>query len=245
MAKRDLEFLKRIVPHGHVTLDVLLRWFPGLSLSAGRSWIKRLRASHWLESAPLDEHRCYYRLSNKAVVFLRTKHGIRVSRAATRPLKPLRKPERHAFLLYTSHDVVPRPEPYRPAFDSERFPEIAAVVASGKADPLRQKLFYSQGTVVGYFVLDRSHPTFVSDKLLPKVQMLWKWEAFERLCTDGLFALTVVTTSVTRARELTAVINRDAPPFRWEVVVMEEIAALLPRRRNWNLPQTSPQETSQ
>jgi len=241
LSARDVELLMRMVPHGHVTLDVVMRWHPKLSRAAVGSWIKRLRQSGYLESAPLDRYRHYYRLSEKAVAYLRHKRGVRVSRAATRPIKPYRKPEKYAFLLYCSMQGVPSREPYRPGYDSARFPEIAAYIQSGKADPLRQKLFYAAGDEVGYFVLDRGHAAFVQRKLKPKVAAVLKWKPFQALLSSGHFRLTIVTSSDGRKSELEREIKGEPPPFTWEVVVLEEVAAVLPQSTS-NLPQSTSQE---
>ena len=218
---RDTELLVRTARYGHFTIDVVLLWYPQLSRTAAGSWTKRLRQSGYLESAPLDRHRHYYRLSERAVAYLRHKRGVRVSRAATRPLKPYRKPEKYAFLLFCSMPTQPSREPYRPGFDSSRFPEIAAYIESGKADPLRQKLFYAAGADVGFFVLDRGHPAFVERKLKPKVAAVLKWKPFQALLSAGHFRLTIITSSESRKRELEQDIKREPPPFHWEVVVLE------------------------
>lgn len=225
---RDVELLVRTVPHGHVTLDVVLRWYPQLSRSAVGSWIKRLRQAGYLESAPLDRHRYYYRLSERAVAYLRHKRGVRVSRAATRPIKPYRKPEKYAFLLYCAMPAVPSREPYRPGYEGPRFDDVKRFIQSGKADPFRQKLFYAAGEDVGYFILDRGHRAFVQRKLMPKVAAILKWPSFQALLSEGQFRLTIVTCSETRKRELEHDIKCEHPPFPWEVVVLEEITAVLP-----------------
>jgi hypothetical protein len=157
-------------------------------------------------------------------------------------LKPYRKPERHAFLLFTSQACEPARKPFRPGLDAARFSEIGDVVRSGKADPLRQKLFYSAGSCVGYFVLDRGHPVFIRRKLQPKVVSLLRWESFQRLVAEGNFRLTIVTCSESRQQELLAEIQREPPPFPFEVIVLEEIAALLPTRRLDAVPRSLTQE---
>jgi hypothetical protein len=197
---------------------------------AVRSWIKRLRQSGWLVSAPLDERRNYYRLSNRAVKFLRECRGVRVSRAATRALKPNRKPEKHALLLFISGDPESKRQAYRPAFDAARFPDLVEHLATGKADPYRQRLFYQSDLTIGLFALDRGNPDFVQAKLKPQVEALWQQSMFSQIVRDGLFELTVATCSESRKRELEAEMDRCPPGFKWRIVVMEEIAALLPRR---------------
>lgn len=230
LSRRDIEFIARIVPYGHVTLSVMQRWYPHLSQMALRSWVKRLRQSGWLISASLDERRNYYRLTNKSVKYLRQSRGIRVSRAATRPLKPNRKPEKHAWLLFISADAEGKRQAYRPAFDSARFPDLAEHLATGKADPYRQRLFYLSELTIGLFTLDRGNPDFVQAKLKPQVEALWQQSTFSQIVRDGHFELTVATCSESRKRELEAEMDRCPPGFRWQIVVMEEIAALLPRR---------------
>jgi hypothetical protein len=242
LGRRDVEFLMRIVPHGHVTLEIVRQWYPWLSQSAAGSWIKRLRKSGYLESAPLDQRRYYYRLSNKAVLFLRQRRGTRVSRAATRPLKPYRKPEKHAFLVFTSKAHEPPRIPFRPCLDQSRFDDVSAFIQSGKTDPLRQKLFYAAGAMVGYFVLDRGHPAFIKRKLKPKVFSLLRWGSFQRLMAEGNFRLTIVTTSESRRSELEQDIKREPPPFSYEISVLEEIAALLPTRILDRVPQSKAKE---
>jgi len=236
LSKRDRELLIRIVPFGHATVEIIQRWYSWLSIAAVRSWIKRLRQAGWIVSAPLDERRNYYRLSNRAVQYLRNKWGVRVSRATTRPLKPNRKPEKHAWLLFISENPTLGREAYRPAFDSGLFPELAAHLAEGKADPYRQRLFYRAGETIGLFVLDRGHPDFVNAKLKPQVEDLWRQPSFAKVVNAGLFELTVSTSSISRKRELETVINEHPPGFHWQIVVMEEIAALLPRRSSSSPP---------
>lgn len=230
LIERDIEFLKWIAENGAVTLDVAHRKYPHLSRSAAGAWIKRLRQAGWLLSSPLDQHRHQYRLSEKAVSYLRNKCQFKVSRAATRPIKPYRKPERQALLEYCHPAEGPSRLVYRPSRDAELFPELVAHVALGKADPMRQKLFYREGETVGYFVLDRGHPAFIQRKLAPKVVSLLTWKSFERLRSVGLLRLTIVTVSVTRKEELESEIRNEPPPFAWEIVVLAEIAALLPIR---------------
>jgi len=244
LGERDSRLLEEIALYGHITLETLLQRRPELSQSAVGSWLKRLRKSGYLESAPLDQRRYYYRLSHKAVMHLRKRRGVRVSRAATRPLKPYRKPERHAFLLFTSvPSEVPR-KPYRPSLDVARFGEINEVIRSGKADPLRQKLFFACGESVSYFVLDRGHPAFIQRKLKPKVVSLLGWPSFQRLIAEGTFRLTVITCSEGRQQELLAEIQREPPPFPIDVIVLEEVAALFPTRRLNSQPRLPKKETS-
>ena len=95
-SRRDKELFERMVPFGHFTIDVLMRWYPKLTVTAVRSWIKRLRQSGWIVSDPLDERRIYYRLSNRAIEYLKQR-GVRVSRAATRPLKPSSRSQNNVF----------------------------------------------------------------------------------------------------------------------------------------------------
>lgn len=232
--KRNVELLVRVAEYGHVTVELLRLWFPGLSASAAGTWIKRLRKSGWLESAPLDRHSHYYRLSNKAVRYLKQIHGVRVSRAMTRALKPYRKPDKHAFAVFLSTPGEFHRQPFRPFRDSERFPSLAAYVAAGKADPLRQLFFYSVGRSVGLFALDHGSPWFVR-KLRQRVIALITGEhpkaigdSIQKLAAAQQFQLTIATTSASRKAELEAEIRLDPPPFTFEVLVMEEIAALLP-----------------
>lgn len=230
LTRRDFELLKRIAEHGHLTVDVLRFWYPELSKTAASTWVKRLRKSGHLESASLDQRRRYYRLSHLSVMLLRRKAGVRVSRAKARPLKPLRKAEQHAFLLFTaSASDLPR-QVLRPCHDTVRFGDLAELVASGKTDPLRQKLFYCEGETVGYFVLDRGSRSFVTRKVKPKVFAVLKWASFQQLLAAGHFRLTIVTTAASRAEELTTEMKQEAPPFPFEITVLEEIAALLPTR---------------
>jgi hypothetical protein len=227
---RDIEFLKLVVECGAITLDVAQRIHSTMTRSAVGAWIKRLRQGGWLLSSPLDQHRHQYRLSEKAVAFLRNKCQFKVSRAATRPIKPYRKPERQALLEYCHPEEGPTRRLYRPSRDVELFPDVVAHVAQGKADPLRQKLFYREGETIGYLVLDRGHTSFVRQKLPPKVVSLLSWKSFDRLRSAGKLRLTIITVSATRKAELEAEILSEPPPFAWEIVVLAEIAALLPMR---------------
>lgn len=233
---RDTELLKLIARFGLTTLGVVMVWFPQLSRSAAGSQIKRLRQSGYLHSAPLDRHQHYYYLTEKAVAYLRHKLGVRVSRAATRSLTPYRKPEKYAFLRFCSMPAEASRQPYRPGFDAVRFPAIATYIQSGQADPLRQKLFYAAGDTVGLFLLDRGHPAFVPRKLQPKVAAVLKWQPFQALLEAGQFRLTIVTTSLSRQQQLKHEIHGDPPPFPWEIVVLEDVAAVLPAPS----PRTSP-----
>ena len=236
LSKRGLQLLLMLVVYGFMTVELLRRWCPELSAVAAGTIIKRLRKSGWLESAPLDQHTHYYRLSNKSVRYLRKAHGIKVSRAATRPLKPYRKPERHAFVTFVSSAVVTR-KPFRPFHDADRFPGVAGLVQSGKTDPLRQMLFYSEGPVVGLFILDRGGPRFLENNIKRRVSKLINGvaaksvgDSFKTLINAGQFRLTIVTTSISRKTELEEEIRRDPPHFTYEILVMEAIAALLPIR---------------
>ena len=225
MRKRDQRLLLRIASYGHITLEVMQLWFPEMSKTALESWIKRLRDQRLPNAAFLDARRKYYRLSELAVMTLRRQLGVRVSKAAARPRKPGRKAERHGALLYCcQHEGRSF---YRPSLDRRRFPDIAEHIANGKADPLRQKLFYAEGAVVGYFVLDQGQTTFIASKLSPKLLALAKWRSFQQLVEGGEFRLTVAAVAEARATQLRQALSDDAPPFAWEVVVISEVADLV------------------
>lgn len=238
LSKRDLDFLLRLVEMGHVTVELLRLWFPELGVVAAGTWIKRLRKSGWLESAPLDQHTHYYRLSNKAVRYLKRTHGVKVSRAMTRPLKPTRKPEKHAFLHFVSDQSHPARKPFRPFRDAVRFAGLAAHVQSGHSDPLKQMFFYCEGANVGVFMFDRGGSRFLQKNVKSKVSGLVNGttpkvvgESFKALVAAGLFRLTIVTVSAQRKAELEEEIRFSPPPFSYEIFVMEAIAALLPTQQ--------------
>lgn len=138
--------------------------------------------------------------------------------------------------MYVSSRGVTR-KPFRPFHDAERFPGIASHVQSGKTDPLRQMLFYSEGPVVGLLILDRGGPRFLDNNIKRRVSKLINGvaakavgDSFKALINAGHFRLTIVTTSVSRKTELDEEIRRDPPHFKYEILVMEAIAALLPIR---------------
>lgn len=228
LRKSALRRLARICDDGHTTVRVLHRTeFPGQSRSAAESWLQRMIRAGWLRAGQLDELQVYYRPTLSAVQCLKKVHRMQVSRACIRPLTPNRKYEKHARLLYCSHDAVSR-SAYRPSKDDERFPDIAAHIAQGKADPMRHKLFYREGDTVGLLLADRGQSSFIHSKVRPKVFSIFRWESFQRLAELKQFRLTIITTTEYRRRELVRECAQNAPPMPHEIVVIEELATLLP-----------------
>lgn len=88
VSNRDAGMLERIAPYGHVTFEVCQQWRADLWQPAIGSWLKRLRKSGVLESAPLDQRRHYNPIKHKAVMFLRKRRGVRVTRNASTEAVP-------------------------------------------------------------------------------------------------------------------------------------------------------------
>jgi len=221
-----------VAAFSHITVEALRRLeFSGQTRSAVESWLRRMVRDGWLQSAPLDDHQAYYRLTAKAVLYLKRICKRRVSRAATRPLSPNRKFEKHALLLHCTAVDSPQRWTYRPSHDAGAFNDIASHIAQGKADPLRHKLFYREGDTVGYFVADRGQSRLIQSKIRPKMFSLFKWQSFQQLAETKRIRLTIVTTTESRKRELVSECEENPPPLAWEVVVIAELSSLLPRIR--------------
>jgi hypothetical protein len=206
------------------------RHVPAGFRSAAESCLRRACHAGWLQPVSLDGKRAYYQLTVRAVRWLRAK-GVRISRAAARPQRPMTKAQWYARAVYCSPASGPMRRAYRPSHDSEHFPDLAAHIASGKADPLRQKLFYRDEDVVGLLLLDRGQRQFVERKAKPKVLSLAGWDSFLQLIESGRFRLTIVTVSAGRQKELLAELAKDSPEFAHEVVLLPEVARVLPTRR--------------
>jgi hypothetical protein len=218
---------------GHLAVDPLHRLeFAGQTRTAAESWLRRMVRDGWLQSAPLDDHQVYYRLTAKAVLYLKRICKRCVSRAATRPLSPNRKFEKHAVLLYCTAVDSPQRWAYRPSHDAKAFNDIAAHIAQGKADPLRHKLFYREGDIIGYFVADRGQSRLIQSKVRPKMFSIFRWSSFQQLAEAKRIRLTVVTPTENRRRELVRECEENPPPIAWEVVVIPELSSLLPRLRS-------------
>ena len=206
------------------------RSFTGSNLAAAESWLKRQRSARLLTTEPLDSRRVYFHLTSTAVKRLREQRRS-VSRAAARPLKPMTKVQRYALLLYCTPQEGDLRSPYRPSQDAAAFPEIAEYIASGKADPLRNKLFYREGPTLGWLLLDRGWPRALDRKVKPKAVSLSRWGSLWRRMEAGTFRLTIIVLTDGRRDELLEEFERDPPEFPWEVVVIPEVARVLPRRR--------------
>src|SRR5262249_5778683 len=141
-------------------------------LAAAETFLRRQSNAGWLDTSPLYGQKVYYRPSRRLVDFLRKSKLVRLSRAATRPLKPFTKLQRYAALLYCTPATGQLRTLYRPSLDAESFPDIAEHLEAGRADPLRQKLFYRDGEVVGLFAVDRGQHLFIERKVKPKVLAL-------------------------------------------------------------------------
>lgn len=232
ISRRDLAWLIDIAELGGIDVETLRRRrFAAGSRAAAESWLRRACKAGWLRPGPLDGKRANYHLTVRALRWLRSAKGVRVSRAAARPQRPMTKALRYALAVYCSQVAGALRRAYRPSHDSERFPDLAAHVASGKADPLRQKLFYREGDIVGLLLLDRGQRLFIERKAKPKVLSLATWDSFLRLIEAGQFRLTIVTVSVGRESELLAELASDRPEFPHEVVLLPEVARVLPTRR--------------
>jgi len=228
--------LNVIADFGHVDVESLHRIeFNGQDRSAAESWLRRMCRGGWLQSAKLDERRVYYRLTAKAVVYLKRICRQRVSRAATRPLSANRKFEKHALLQYCTAEGAPKRQAFRPSHDAGRFSDIAAHIADGKADPLRHKLFYREDELIGYFVADRGQERLVQSRVRPKMYALFRWQSFRELAEQKVIRLTIATMTDTRARELRRDVEENPPPVAWEIVVVPELIGLLPRKRSSNI----------
>lgn len=221
--------LKFIASYSHTDVDSLHRVeFAGQERSAAESWLQRMCKKGYLQTAPLDRRRVYYRLTAKAVLYLKRHCNYRVSRASTRPLTPNRKFEKHALLQYCTAPKAPQRSAYQPNRDAVRFPDIAAHISAGKANPLRHKLFYLEGTLVGYLVADRGQRQLVQERIRPRMVSLFNWDSFKQLASENCVRLTVVTMSHTRSRELTQDIKSNPPPFSWEIVPIPELLGICP-----------------
>jgi hypothetical protein len=228
----DFTRLKDIGEFGGTTVELAhRRYFAGSSLSAAESWLRRGCKYGWLRAAPLDGKRSYYHLTVRAVRWLRKVKRVPLSRAAARALRPMTKAQRFAALLYCTPESGPLRHAYRPSHDAAKFPDIAAHIASGKADPLRQKLFYKDGEMIGLLLLDRGQDQFIERKAKPKVLSLAGWDSFLALIQAGRFRLTVVTVTESRQRQLLDELSEDAPEFPHEIVILPDLGRVLPQRR--------------
>jgi DNA-binding MarR family transcriptional regulator len=234
-----VRLLMVVATFGLITVETLLR-LTGQTRSAAESWLRRMVRDGWLQSAPLDDHQVYYRLTAKAVLYLKRICKRRVSRAATRPLSANRKFEKYALLLHCTAVGSPQRSAYRPSHDAAAFSDIAAHIGQGKADPLRHKLFYREGEIIGYFVADRGQSRLIQSKVRPKMFSIFSWNSFQQLAESNRIRLTIATTTESRKRELVSEFEENPPPIAWEVVVIPELCSLLPRIRF----QPSAQETS-
>jgi len=201
------------------------RHFPKLKRSGVVSWLQRRIENDHLQSAMLYGQRTYYAVTEKAVRTLKSR-GYHVSRNATRPLGPEAKRTYLAFSLYCNPEKGKLKSLYRPAFDAELFPELSAFQANTNCDPLRRKLFYRDGDVIGYFVVDRGQREFIAKKVRPKLFDLLtpeKYPEFRALVDADQFRLTVVTATPSRADELSEELHAPPPPFPVQIVVYPEL----------------------
>ena len=179
----DVARLDEIGQFRLMTAELLQRrCFAGSNLAAAESWLKRQRSARLLTTEPLDARRVYFHLTSTAVKRLREQQRS-VSRAAARPLKPMTKIQRYALLLYCTPQEGTLRHPYRPSQDAAAFPEVAKYIASGKADPLRNKLFYREGETIGWLLLDRGWPRALDRKVKPKAVSLSRWGSLWRRMT--------------------------------------------------------------
>lgn len=223
----DVPRLKDIALFGGLSLELIhRRHFPDLQARAAESWTKRRVFAGILEAAPLDSRRVYYHLTKKGADWLRRVHGVRVSRAAARPLRPMAKAMRIAAAEYCTPPAAPRLSLIRPCQHPDRFPDLAAYVASGRADPLRQKLLYEDGTIIGFLAVDRGQEQFIRRKVQPKAHSLSRWTSLRTLIDQDRFRLTILTPTASRRDELVEAVNEAPPPFSWEVVTIPQLLVL-------------------
>jgi len=234
MAQRftdDVPRLIDIAAFGGLSADLIhRRHFRTLEPRAAESWIKRRVFSGILQSAPLDARRVYYHLTKKGLDWLKRVHGVKVSRASARPMRPMAKVLRIAAAEFCTLGDQPALSLLRPFQHPDRFPDLASYVAKGHADPLRQKLFYQKQNLIGFLAVDRGQDHFVMRKVQPKVLSLSRWDSLRSLMNQNQFQLTVLSPSDSRRGELTEQIQASPPPFAWEIITLPQLLDLEPRR---------------
>ncbi len=198
------------------------------------SWFQRRVENEQLVPRNLYGKRKYYSITEKTVRILR-RSGRHVSRSAARPLGPEAKRSLFAFALYCNPEQGALKTIYRPAFDPELFPQLAARCNQTHSDPLRRKLFYRDGETIGYFVVDRGQARFIAAKVRPKLFDLLtpaKYPEMRNLVDVERFRLTVVTATGQRAEELQGELCEPEPPFPVQVVVFPQLIHLLPKQQS-------------
>ena len=201
------------------------RSFPHLKRAGVESWLQRRVQNEHLTSNRLFGPWVYYTVTGKSVSLLK-RAGFPVSRHAIRPLGPEAKRHWYAFLHFCNPVKGPNRSPYRPSLDPDRFPTLTARVASGTPDPHRRQTFFRQGKDVGFFVVDRGQPDFVSRKIRPKLFKLMtrdKHPEMRALLDKGQFRLAIASASASRAAQLRMQLEAPKPPFPFEVHVVEEL----------------------
>ncbi len=245
--KDTLIFLEFVVFRFLVFEILWRRHFRGKKAAAVASWIKRHCAEGWIRGRQLDKCRKFYQLTDKAVAHLRSL-GHRVSRSTSSPPKGYAKAVRYAALLYCTNEKEPHILLYRPSEHLDKFPDLAAHIEATNTDPFRQKIFYADGDTLGYLVLDRGQHQFFGRKVLPHLQSLFGrkkrdganflidpdqpgWPSMRLRLEHNKFRLTLVTVTDARRYELEREIKRAKLPHAQEVVVLPDIANVLPTRR--------------
>ena len=231
LSKKRIKRFSAVAEDRFTTIDLAgPRLFPGATQSMVESTLQRDVRANFLTSRPLDS-RMLYQLINKATALLK-EEGLQIPRSVTKPISPKSKAERFSLLWYcTPRDRAPF-RVYVPSRHPDVFHDIAEYIAGGKTDPLRQKLFYVDGEIIGYFAPASDDPHFVAKTLLSKVRSLARWESFQTLFRTKRFRLTVAANSFQRKTEIEAEINSYSPDVPFEVLYDPRAALNKPKNNH-------------
>ena len=236
----------------HLTIFDLLwmRHFPGKKPAAVASWIKRRCKDEWIRARQFDRRRSMYQLTDKAVAQLR-KLGHSISRSTTSEPRGYAKATRYAAMLRCTPQGGAPLHLYRPSEHPDKFPDLAAHIQKTNSDPFRQKLFYADGDILGYLVLDRGQPAFFRRKVVPHLHQLFGrpkrleqrtvidpeepgWPSMQLRLKHDKVRLTIVTVTQPRREELEREIAESTSSLPTEVVVFPDIANVMPMQRRPN-----------
>jgi hypothetical protein len=199
LSDRDLKILRHVRTHGMSTIAaVQAMFFGGQGRDAVKSTLRRLCGQppdyRYLKPEPLDSHRVYYRLTNRAVRLLGA------PKEAARALGPQAKIGRYAVLWFICMD---RPGA-RSLFNPRDFPDQFDI----GPNRLPRPNFYIERISdeehrLGFIIVDHgSHVRRILRKAADTLVRFLRHGWFDAYVRDRAFALTVLTPTAAKKRSI-------------------------------------------
>ena len=232
ITRRDAERIAEIAEFRHILAETTyLRFYPGESLEAARSWLRGMTDVRVLQSDTFWSNEKYWWPTDKGVSWLKERHGISIPRRSSSPLPVTRKAELHAFLLFCSRPGQPLLRRARPCLMRDAFPEIYQKYMQSKKrdDPLRMHIFYhdEQRDTFGLFRFDNGNQNYLKDVVQPKFnQLVSTYPSIQARVNSDRFELAVVTTTPQREAALHEQFEAAPPFFPWKIHLFSEVEAI-------------------